>query len=736
MRKIQARIAVAITVSIAFGATLSVLSLSKPMETLEWKVYDGYLGLSSKRPAPSSFLIIYPRNPNNAKRRSAKDALSVLRLLEEFEVKRVALAGEAYEGGADLEELNALRAELPDLVDRESETIAKNIRSLFGAIRIGSIAPKELPRYVDNLVGIVENSGTRIKEASGQERGQTLGALKKEISRFQPDDGYFSETKADSDGILRRIPLVKADGKVIRPRIELAALITELGNPVLTLETGRIVLEGAKRPGAKARDIIIPVDSEWRCLIDWPDTDSGKEPRLLDLSVLFETINAEKEFLSALETMQTGGLLVGEGAALLSRFRNAERLGEEREIGDASAGIAWREARQDFFAAAAKYFSGQPEAEFLAVVEEKAKRGGSANEELYPVSERKEYIEGSYKAARAVLKTLIAGRSGLSTSLRASFLFISLTDDKAHLLTPNGSPTSPAAAGAAFASSVLTGRLPRRIDDGGPLTLALFLTIVAASLCLAFSPLPALGLGLGLSALGYLVSLVCFLIQGLFIPILPLLVGPTAAASLSFFLLRRLRRTEAGTLRKRVAIAAFKAPGLLRALDGLSPEAARKASTAFHEAVRDATEMHGGKIAESDGTTLLAYFEEEGAGNDFAERAIEAALSLGGTIPLPVAGQERGIEVRIGLDLGECLLQKMDLAPARRPAYALLGAAADLALRLADLNTHYETKVLATGAILENNKADFNGSAIGELEVEATKRRAALFSLKKKKDPS
>ena len=135
---------------------MAISAALKPLDTLEWKLYDLYLGFSPSRPVPRDFLVISPERQEDTRRRTAQDAVLALRLLDEFQVGDLVLFGEPFEGGREMEELAALRSELPQIVDQQTSNIEENIRALFGAMRSGSIPPKELGKYVDNLVDIVQ----------------------------------------------------------------------------------------------------------------------------------------------------------------------------------------------------------------------------------------------------------------------------------------------------------------------------------------------------------------------------------------------------------------------------------------------------------------------------------------------------------------------------------------------------------------------------------------------------
>lgn len=710
----------AIAISCAVGTSAALLVGSKPFVNLDWRIYDRYLGFIPSPPAPRAFLVLQPDGRDGIKGLSASGALSIFRLLDEFEVDRLSLAGAAFDGGQESEALTALRSELPVLIDREDANIEENVRALFGAIRSGSVSPKESSRYIESLAEIIKRGGERIKEAASQSLSPTLRALEAEAERFRPPAPSFFETREDQDGRTRKILLIRSEGGRILPRAELAAMMAWLGDPALKVESGRLTLVGARFAEGGKRDLVIPVDGEGRALIGWPRPGSANAPRTLALSELLSVIRDEDSLVAKLEAMGTGGLLTGEGAALLSRYREAERLREERAVGDASASVDWREARRGFFAAARAYLEGGREAEMISALAAGKAKPISSIEELSSIDDRIASIKAAFKDGRACIERLSAGRVSLSKSLRGSFAFLSLSEGKAPIMTSYGAAASAAYEGAVFASAALSGTTPRRLPARElPLALALGLSSVAAAAFLIAAPSIALCIGLGLAVLGLAISIASFAVQAVYLPPLPLFLGPATAALAAFALSRgRLLRGGQAT-RKAVAVAAFKSPGLLRAIEGQSPRAALRTAVEFRSLVEAAIKRQGGILAASDGSTLLAYFEEREGAEAPVLRALEAAIAA------TKADLAQDIEPRAGIDLGECLISDA----------GILGLAADLALRLADLNAHYGTRILASGAALGMAGKAFSARLLGEIEVEATGRKATLYSIREERDP-
>jgi len=713
------------------GALAVFVSISKPLDGLGWKIYDLASGLASSQPAPGDFLVVSPVEGRD-KPRSADEALVVLRLLDEFRTRAVALESPAFDGGRELEDLAALRAGLPPLVDKETGNLERNIRSLFDAIRAGTIPPGELGKYVDSLVAIVDRGGERLKEAVGPEGNPVLAALERQKASLGIDGTAFHEMEADTDGVLRWIPVVRQEGGQTSPRADLSALIASLGNPSLEMAPGRLLLRNAKLPGGRERTLVIPVDKAGRALVSWPKAGSDGRPRGLSLDSLLAFAAEEEEFVSALQTMDSGGLLGGDGSALLSRYRHAALLAEAAAAGTKSDREEWRDAREEFFVAALSYFREGHEVGLVAAVEVLKNMPGRTDEELSRLDARIGEIQRSYAEAKRIIEDLNGKRASLKQGLGGSFVFLSLagngTRDSAPLKDTQGLATDPAFAGAAFAASVLSQGVPRLAGRNAVLALALLLTLAVSLLPLAAAsrsrPSKASSLpfaGLAAIFVGLVLSLAGFLFLRLFFPPLPIVLGPLCAVVLASVLLRPFRHGKQGS-RQKVWVASFKAVGLVRGVDSLEPARSCGLLASFEENIAEIVRAGEGVVAMADGPTMMAFFADRPGLSPAAGRALKAAIAASSL------GWDGG-DISVGIDSGDCLVLRDPSPTRRRLAMGLVGPAADLAQRLADLCGHFGTHILATEAALEHSGSESARRPLGELRVEATGRKAELYAL-------
>ena len=83
----------------------------------------------------------------------------------------------------------------------------------------------------------------------------------------------FTNIEIDADGIRRRLYLAQNVHDHWYLQLSFAPLIHYLGNPQIELERRRLTIRDAHLPSGEIRDIVIPLDSRGRMLLDWPRQD-------------------------------------------------------------------------------------------------------------------------------------------------------------------------------------------------------------------------------------------------------------------------------------------------------------------------------------------------------------------------------------------------------------------------------------------------------------------------------
>jgi adenylate cyclase len=142
-----------------------------------------------------------------------------------------------------------------------------------------------------------------VKAADDAHRGEGFIDILPMLSEFaQAAKGSgFNNIEPDNDGLIRRVYLAQnVHGHWYLP-LALAPLIDYLGRPDIVLEKQKLIIKQIQTPDEQiVHDIIIPLDTKGRMLLDWPKTDykdTFSHSSFTDISLLAE-IESELEIYS------------------------------------------------------------------------------------------------------------------------------------------------------------------------------------------------------------------------------------------------------------------------------------------------------------------------------------------------------------------------------------------------------------------------------------------------------
>lgn len=680
---------------------------------------------------------------------TAKAIANGLAQLQEFGADRVVfdLALPDADAGASPE----IAASVGEAFDREFELITGNIGTLFDGIRRGSVPPRDAPRFVGDLIGLVETAKARLlgEIAAGRaDPDETLAEAMRAFGRawisweIRSDriadpvpaapyagargDG-FRGADADPDGVLRKaLPVVEHQGRYL-VTAAFDALLDRLGDPSLRVGGRTLVLAGARPPGMPARDVVLDLGEDGRLLLDWPATTTGRTSedgfRHLSWGELAELDWLEKDLVAALRAIEPSGLLGARGTALLDRYDDAAALRERMLAGDGAATAAeWLDARARFFALAEEALAPAATA---ADADGGSAEGDSAGE-----------APPSLEEARRVLADIRRSRAALRGELAGSFCIVSLATRSAPGAlgrTPRGAVASVGSSSAALVNTVLTARrlaeVPGWVGKALGVVLSLLATIAVLRLRVRWTLLVGVLLtaatvagcgGLLVAAGWHLDPVVAAASSGL---TCAALAGVKALGRLPArrALRRRFaRRVSRASLRGLVA-GADRAPAagrerrvtvLCARVDGIPVPAGRgdPASIAamlsgLHAALGRIVVEHGGTVGRAEGDAIEAYFGAPLEAADDPRRACRCALRL------QAAAKEHGaraladriipspLALRIGVAAGPCLTG--DLGMPGLAGYAVLGAAREAAWELARSCERFGAATLVAGPAWE-----------------------------------
>jgi hypothetical protein len=560
--------------------------------------------------------------------------------------------------------------EIRSWFEEEFSLLERNIRNLFEAIRVGSVAPAEARRYVDELVGLTDQGKERLSAALVRQSGTGLARLEQTVAAFGrvyqagdlrvspgrpiPSSGQsYSRPRRDRDGRVRRLSPLGPPEHIIYTALKGRFAESFTG------KTGEsLFLINTTAEGVETR---IPLDSGGQILFEPPAEDSDQGRRKpgfrgipgfrripVDLFTRYEERGQTlQRLLREADKLGIYGNLAPERSpvyifeyALAQREEFFASLGSSAGPFPAEWKARWLRAREDYFTALDELLYSPMEEDIKRGYGELLASEDLGEEGVERLEELRDAIGAAFEGLREVYGELSVLRETLSRALSSSFV----------ILGPRESPENPAAGlfpGPEYSDSELSYILADNIIQGRgirPLDrrLVLIWSLLAAGLeiliLLRLRPLLSLGTGLILSLAGGAGFSGSFVLSGLWLdPLIPLgasLAGAVTVFALSLLAVRRggrrfllaygpyvgkpcLRQliragrpNPAERIVVQTALIAVRETGLLAREDrGLkdSPDGAGL-TAAFREEVSSLFKRAGGVILGCDGDMMLACF--------------------------------------------------------------------------------------------------------------------------------
>lgn len=469
-----------------------------------------------------------------------------------------------------------LREQLPDDLESEYGRISENVRTLFDAIRKGSVRPADSPRYVAELLRLIDASKARLQDSVALvERdndlylGQALRMFERAFVAVEldssrgatmpsPEDlepvahfalenvktagleplrasglllpaphvaqgargGGFREIAPDYDGVIRRVrPLASFGGQAVA-QVAFAALLDRLGGPSVAVTPETITLAGGSQP-RPAATLAIPLTPGRDVLIDWPHPRSSSSPRLLSWSDLYRLSQLEEDLAAVVREMDESGYLTFHRAepSVPERQRMAERLrdlilteGRTELIGD------WRTAHEEYYALVGVLLAGDVEQRIVSSVEVFLSSTAGTAEETAAASATRDRVPALFEDARKTLAELLGLRARLGEALGGSFCVVSVTGASATIAgtTPLGGPTTSGRASAALANAVLTRQFLRSLPGWYSVAAAAAIGFLLAAALVRVPPRGTLLAGLAAAFLACSVGAILLVYHRLF----------------------------------------------------------------------------------------------------------------------------------------------------------------------------------------------------------------------------
>jgi class 3 adenylate cyclase len=637
--------------------------------------------------------------------------------------------------------------------EEEFSLMERNIRNLFEAIRVGSIAPGEARRYIDELVGLTDQGRERLTSALLRQDEAGIARLERSIAAFgpvyragdlrlssggspPPEGQNYSRPRPDWDGRVRRIaPVELPEGpehvvyRALKGRFEDSA--AEPG----PLGEGFFLVNSPE--GGEQR---VPLDSWGNLLFEAPSADTLLGVREAAFRrVPLESFSACEEAEETLQRLLREADKLGIYSALeperapLPLYDYAQDLRDEflvsSDPGNPAAArfsqdwkIRWLQTRAEYFEALEEFLYGPAEEELNRGYEELLVSEGLDEEGIRRIGALRDELSGVFDGLRNAHQELRLLRENLSQALASSFVIMGPRDAR----TP-GAAYSDAEISFILADNILRGRGVKPLGML-PALFYSFLIIALELLVLArLSPPLSLGLGFVFSLVILAGFAGVFVIWGWWIdPLIPLggsLAGTFTVFTLGLFITRggarRFRLAygphvgksclrqliRAGKPAPNLRLAAQAAVIAVRHAELLAREdraeggslAAARAVESFREEAAAVFKKAGGVIIGCDGDLVLACFGSPlerigmGPGRDPYIRYSRTPALRAAEFAAEISAQERAAQWRFGIDTGECAFGYLPVA-----GYCGYGRPVVRARILSSLNLRYKTRVLVS----------------------------------------
>lgn len=564
--------------------------------------------------------------------------------------------------------------------------------------------------------------------------------------------GFTNVSLDASDGVRRRIELVKRYGDHAFPQLAFAPYLDLMGNPNVEITPDAIWVKGA-RWSEEAFDLRIPRAQDGSVLINWPHTTFANSFRHLSFYYLYQHDKLWDDLVHNLKARASWGYLdlyQGE-QALLDQALGIHQLRADLLAGEAppEAISDLRVARDQFLRALGEYFESNPDQSLLTQLDEALADPRLTEQQRQDYQTIRQDLPQWFTQTRGVLQPLVKYRSdpkGLA-SLDGALCFLGNTNTGSTDLGVN--PFESGYPNLGTHASVMNMLLQRDfITDASPWWS--WAIGVLGALALTFflrdkKPVFALSVGTVLSVAILAGSAVGFALTSFYIPVIPVaglmiftFLGTTFFQFLNTekekgFLRSAFSRylsndvieqiiANPGQLKlggqEKVLTAVFTdIRGFSTISEKMTPEELVFLLNQYLTGMSDIILDLQGTIDKYEGDAIIAFFGAPVSFDDHARRACLAAVRMKRLedqlnarfleekiAPAPLA-------TRIGINTGPMVVGNMGTD--RMMNYTMIGDAVNLAARLEGVNKLYGTWILisedtmkAAGDVVVTRKLD------------------------------
>ncbi|MCL2374124.1 MAG: hypothetical protein FWC65_02665 [Treponema sp.] len=429
-------------------------------------------------------------------------------------------------------------AEILHHFDEEFSLLSRNIRNLFDAIRIGSIAPADAAQYVGTLVELSEMGKERLVAALVRRDEESISRMENAAAFFgnarrpgdlrvqliMAGDGgrpgvlaqryEYSQPRPDRDGVLRRIAPVLN--------------IPHISEDDVGERTLEHIIYGALKYRLEPYGIadLLPLDQSGAVLVEIPRRDGFRRISISDFLAYEETDRELRRLIAEGEAFGIFQNIAGENRpgflfdyALALRYREGEHKQE------------WIAFRNRYFESLQIFLDGPTEMNMVRGFEEIVVALDS-EAGIAQVLEMRDSLRQMFAALRAKHSEVMEIRQRLESALLDSFCIL-------------GNPAETEAS-ALLANSIITRQAVHPGEERYLLWSALVFALLACFFVKSLGPASTLGVGALLTLFAALVFSVGFILSGhWFDPQVPAAASAVgAAASFVWALAAKTRYTR------------------------------------------------------------------------------------------------------------------------------------------------------------------------------------------------
>jgi adenylate cyclase len=555
----------------------------------------------------------------------------------------------------------------------------------------------------------------------------------------------FPNVVVDSDGVRRRIELIKIYDGDAYAQLVLAPLLWYLGNPEVVVSGQSLILKGAKYTDGTTKDIRIPLTSKGMMLINWPSTIFTESFRHLSFNKLVVHDLYMDNLVKNLTIMEQAGYLSFHQGANnpLDLYRYAESIKEDILAGnrDPADMAEFRVARDAFLAEAGIFLDGKAEQASLDYLDGVLAQPDLDAATLAGYREIRDQTVVLFETLEKDYTELAAIRTLLDKELAGSIAIIGHTGIGTTDIGVNPFEESYMNVGthASVANTILTGDFIREVPPWFALVFTVLISFGISFIIKKFDPKKGIITGAIAVAVVAVAGILLFALTKIYSPLLtPVLAVffTVLAVSVRKFikseteksfirnafsrylsadvinqLIQDPERLKLGGDKKVLTALFTDIKGFSALAENLDPNQLVKLLNEYLTAMSDIILDQMGTIDKYEGDAIISFFGAPGALPDHPYRALLAAVRMK---RIERELNERLIRdkltpshllTRIGINTGEMVVGNMGTP--KKMDYTIMGNAVNLAARLEGVNKQYGTWVLASEAAINEAGNDF-----------------------------